>query len=359
MKVCIIGSGLTSLSLAKILINRGLKVDLFSDNLSNIYDKSQTIGISKSNIDFFNKNILNINHLLWNVNKIEIYSEKLNNEKILNFENENKQLFSIINNRKFYDYLLYKLKKNKLFSIKNNNKIISSRQKYNLIINSDPKHQITKKFFYNKFSKNYHSYGHVTLVQHKKIASNNIATQIFTKKGPIAFLPISKSETSIVYSARGKKNIEKNELLYLIEKNLKKYDIKKINDFKSFELKSINLRNYYYENILAFGDLLHRLHPLAGQGFNMALRDIKVLSELINFKINLGIQLDSSICSEFEKKAKPQNYLFSNSIDLIYEFFKLESKTKNKLMSKSIQILGKNKSINKLFTKFADTGLII
>ena len=163
----------------------------------------------------------------------------------------------------------------------------------------------------------------------------------------------------IVYSARGKKNIEKNELLYLIEKNLKKYDIKKINDFKSFELKSINLRNYYYENILAFGDLLHRLHPLAGQGFNMALRDIKVLSELINFKINLGIQLDSSICSEFEKKAKPQNYLFSNSIDLIYEFFKLESKTKNKLMSKSIQILGKNKSINKLFTKFADTGLII
>ena len=359
MKVCIIGNGLTSLSLAKILINRGLKVDLFSDNLSNIYDKSQTIGISKSNIDFFNKNILNINHLLWNINKIEIYSEKLNNEKILDFENENKQLFSIINNRKFYDYLLSKLKKNKLFSIKNNNKIINSRQKYNLIINSDTKHAITKKFFHNKFSKSYNSYGHVTLVEHKKIAPNDIATQIFTKKGPIAFLPISGSETSIVYSARGKKNIEKNELLYLIEKNLKEYDIKKINNFKSFELKSINLRNYYHENILAFGDLLHRLHPLAGQGFNMALRDIKALSELINFKINLGIQIDGSICSEFEKKVKPQNYLFSNSIDLIYEFFKLESKIKNKLMSRSIQILGKNKSINKLFTKFADTGLVI
>ena len=34
----------------------------------------------------------------------------------------------------------------------------------------------------------------------------------------------------------------------------------------SFELKSSNLRNYYKENILAFGDLLHKLHPLAGQG---------------------------------------------------------------------------------------------
>jgi len=54
MKVCIIGSGLTSLSLAKSLINLGLKVDVFSNNYRNNYDNLQTIGISKSNVDFFN-----------------------------------------------------------------------------------------------------------------------------------------------------------------------------------------------------------------------------------------------------------------------------------------------------------------
>ena len=91
----------------------------------------------------------------------------------------------------------------------------------------------------------------------------------------------------------------------------------------------------------------------------MSIRDIKVLSELINFKINLGIQLDSSICSEFEKKVKPQNYLFSRSIDFIYELFKFESKTKNKLMSKSIKLLGKNRSVNRLITKLANTGITI
>ena len=86
MKVCILGSGLTSLSLAKTLINQGLSVDLFSDFTKNIYSKLQTIGISKSNVNFFNSHILNIDKLLWRIKKINIYSENLKDEKILNFE---------------------------------------------------------------------------------------------------------------------------------------------------------------------------------------------------------------------------------------------------------------------------------
>ena len=58
-------------------------------------------------------------------------------------------------------------------------------------------------------------------------------------------------------------------------------------------------------------------------------------------------------------KTKSRNYLFSNSIDFIYEFFNFESKTKTNLMSKSVQFLGKNKLVNKFFTKLADNGMII
>ena len=64
-------------------------------------------------------------------------------------------------------------------------------------------------------------------------------------------------------------------------------------------MKSSNLRKYYKDNILAFGDLLHKIHPLAGQGYNMSIRDIKILSNLINKKIDLGLDIDSSICREF------------------------------------------------------------
>ena len=112
MKVCILGNGLISLTLAKTLVNQGIYVDIFSSNNNFKYKKNQTLGISKSNVDFFNKNILNIKNLLWNINKIEIYSENLNNEKILDFKNQNEKLFSIIKNHDLYNLLLTSLKKN-------------------------------------------------------------------------------------------------------------------------------------------------------------------------------------------------------------------------------------------------------
>ena len=63
--------------------------------------------------------------------------------------------------------------------------------------------------------------------------------------------------------------------------SLKIYQIKKILKLSSFKLSSSNLRNYHHENILAFGDLLHKVHPLAGQGFNMTIRDLKTLLNII------------------------------------------------------------------------------
>ena len=93
MNVAIIGDGLVSLSLAKVLVNKGIKVDIFSDKKKTKIDKTRTIGISKAKIDFFQKNILNIKKISWDINKIEVYSENLKNEKLLNFENSNKEIF--------------------------------------------------------------------------------------------------------------------------------------------------------------------------------------------------------------------------------------------------------------------------
>ena len=138
-----------------------------------------------------------------------------------------------------------------------------------------------------------------------------------------------------------------------------KYDILKINKSVSFDLKSSNLRSYYHKNIIAFGDLLHKIHPLAGQGFNMTLRDIQKIYKLIKFKRDHGLDLDTSICSDFEKNAKDKNYLFSNGIDFIYEFFNFENKINSSVLSKSLNLLGKNKFLNNFFTKLADRGIEI
>ena len=170
-------------------------------------------------------------------------------------------------------------------------------------------------------------------------------------------MPISEYETSVVYSINNylKRDTEINNLIN--NYNLK-YNLKKINKIYSFELKGLSLRSYFHKNILAFGDLLHRIHPLAGQGFNMTIRDIKILNDIIQNKIDLGLPLDSTLNKEFENNQKHKNYIFSSGIDLIHEFFNLERKTKNDFLSKSIKYFNKNPSINKIFTKIADKGFL-
>ena len=80
---------------------------------------------------------------------------------------------------------------------------------------------------------------------------------------------------------------------------------------------------------MAFGDCLHKIHPFAGQGFNMSLRDINIFSKIVDERLKLGLTLDSTIAETFEKEAKHFNFLFSNGIDFIHEFFKFDNRIKN------------------------------
>ncbi len=355
MRVCIFGCGLSSLALAKALVNQKIYVDIIDLHKSYKINKTRTLGISKSNVKFFNKNIINIEKIIWKLNKIEILTENLKNEKIIKFEDKSEYLFSIVKNHKLYEILTKSLNNNKFFNKIRTKKKIDTDQ-YNLVINTDNQNFLTKKYFNKKIIKKYDSYANTTLIKHDKIINNNVAIQVFTNEGPLAFLPISNNETSVVYSINNR-NTKKTNIHNLIRHHNFKYKIKKIEKIQTFELNSLNLRSYYFKNILAFGDLLHRIHPLAGQGFNMTIRDIKYLINIINERIYLGLPLDYSVNREFEKILKHKNYIFSSGVDLVYEFFNFERKSKNSLLSKSVQLLGKNYNINKIFKKIADEGL--
>ena len=357
MKVCILGTGLSALALAKALVNENIKVDITVLNKKNKISQSRTLGISKSNIDYFNNEIINISSIAWKLKKIEILSDNFTNEKILNFENNNEQLFSIIKNYQLYNIINKSLSNSRLCKRINLGKKKIDIKEYELIINTDNSNYFTKKYFNKKIVKEYDSTAYTTIIKHKEI-SNNIAVQIFTKKGPLAFLPVSKNETSIVFSIHNSKFNNEENIINLIKSYNFKYKIKSVEKIDSFKLKSLVLRSYYHDNILAFGDLLHRVHPLAGQGFNMTIRDIKNLMDIIKGRIELGLPLDKFICREFEKKVKHKNYIFSNGIDLIHELFNLERKTNNYILTKAIKKIGNNNSLNKAFTKIADKGII-
>ena len=110
---------------------------------------------------------------------------------------------------------------------------------------------------------------------------------------------------------------------------------------------------------MAFGDLLHKVHPLAGQGFNMTIRDIKDLSEIIQDKIDLGLQLDTFILEEFERKTKKKNLIFCSGIDFIYEFFNFDKQNDGKSLNKILKFIGTNKNFMNSLIKFADKGINI
>jgi len=358
MSVCILGNSLTALTLAKILVNYKIYVDIIFSRKNYKISSSRTIGISKNNVEFFNNNITNIEKLIWNIKTIEIFSENLKNEKLINFKANKSQLFSTIKNHKLYQLLDKDLSKSKFFRTKfSTEKNLSFLNKYELIINCDPFNFITKRYFSKKISKEYNSTAYTTIISHDEIL-NDTAFQIFTKKGPIAFLPISNKKTSIVYSVHNSNDQEEENIKELIINKNFNYKIRNVEKINSFKLKSRNLRSYYYNNILAFGDLLHKVHPLAGQGFNMTIRDIKVLSQIIKKRLDVGLPLNSSVNSEFQKKIKHKNFIFSNGIDLIHELFNIERKTRTNILSKSVKFIGNYPSINRMFTKIADKGVL-
>ncbi|WP_415303962.1 hypothetical protein [Candidatus Pelagibacter sp. Uisw_090] len=137
MNICIIGDGLTSLSLAKNLINKKINVHLYHKNKIKNLLSSRTIGISKNNLDFFRKEIHKIpKNNFWEIKKIEIYSEKLEKENLLKFESGKDNLFYMLKNDDLYKSLIRKISKNKFFKkslINNNSFYINLLKKKNMI----------------------------------------------------------------------------------------------------------------------------------------------------------------------------------------------------------------------------------
>jgi len=369
MNICLIGDGLISLTLARALTRKKIKVCLYHQVYKKFQNNNSVIGITSNNLNFIQKEIIKINpKFLWEINKIQIYNKKNKEKKILDFKKSKKRLFSIIKNYNLYKLLINNLKKDNYFKkikIKDKyfyNKIIND-SKFDLIINCEEHNQISKKHFYNNFVKNYNSTAYTTVIHHKK-KNNQKAIQIFTELGPLAFLPISKSETSIVYSITNQSikygnKLNQIEFNKLILSNNKDYVIKSIEKFNTFKLVSKTLRNYYFKNILCFGNVLHKIHPLAGQGYNMSLRDIKILIDMIKYKKDLGLPIDYSIYENFENKTKHINSLFEFGNDFIYEFFKYKNNYYESFQNKLFSYLNKNDSFKNFAIKYGDRGISI
>ena len=385
-KVCIIGGGLTGLVTAVALSKLNIEIDLVmnSDSSKNI-NSPRTLAISQNNYDFLKS--LKIDSLpdneFWPCTSMKLYSGEKNEElnkifEIKKDQNEKKILYMVK-----YSKLLKKIKKKatksksinfkiqkKISSISNSGflkkiKIKNGNSKYNLVIvcGENLLNGENDLFQDKLIFRSYNEYAITTIIKHN-LVKNNTARQLFIGNEVLALLPISKSETSIVWSVKKsiiKPKAEKNNLY--IKKNIKFYIntfFKNIKSFSNIEINDLNFcvrSKYFNDRTLLFGDILHKVHPLTGQGFNMVLRDLLNLKKILKNKIDLGLDIGSSdILEEFSQKIKPVNLTYSFGIDFLRNCFSNQNKSINKIRDKIIKNLNKNFLVKKTFYNVANIG---
>ena len=366
-KICIIGGGLSGLMSALIINDPEIDIDLIANfKKSNTRDFRAT-AISESNYIFLKQNINKLDKTIFSpVKKINLFYEKgkiINN--FLNFD-EGKNLMFLFENNELKSHLLRLIKKIKFNIIKSevetinisNNEVVFRKgnirkKNYDLIIlclGSNSK-LYSKVVGNREITKNYNEYSITGSVSHR--LKNLSSRQYFLNEGPLAILPFKKNLFSFVWSIDSKYyDINNKNILIILKKRLKKIlntTKLKFNKISSYPLKLSIKKNYYKNNTLILGDGLHTVHPIAGQGFNLVLRDIKVLQKLIKFNLSLGLTLkDSSILNEFSANRKPENIFLGLGIDLTRTFFK-----KNKYFDPIKGIILDNFEDNQILKKFS------
>ena len=135
------------------------------------------------------------------------------------------------------------------------------------------------------------------ILKNTNLNLENIAYERFTKTGPLALLPCGNSQMTYIWSL--KSNEAEDFLLldakFFLEKLQQAFGYKagcfeKIVSRKIYPLVQKVAVSHYVDldsSILLLGNAAHALHPIAGQGFNLSLRDLNVFLGLLAEDKNL------------------------------------------------------------------------
>jgi len=146
---------------------------------------------------------------------------------------------------------------------------------------------------------NYDQSAIVTTVAHERDHEGR-AEEHFLPAGPFAILPLTGKRCSIVWTEEKREaerivTLPDAEFHDELEKRfgLRLGDIEVIGPRRAFPLGLFTARSFIAERIALIGDAAHIIHPIAGQGLNMGLRDVAALAEAVTDAARLGLDIGS------------------------------------------------------------------
>ncbi len=156
-----------------------------------------------------------------------------------------------------------------------------------------------------------------------------IAVEHFLPAGPFAILPMTGDRSSIVWTENA---ALAPRLLALDAAGFHAELARRFGDFLgrievvgprwSYPLALMHAARYGAERLVLVGDAAHVIHPIAGQGLNLGLRDVAVLAELIVDQRRLGLDIGNpELLARYERWRRFDNLALAAVTDGLNRLF--------------------------------------
>lgn len=232
-----------------------------------------------------------------------------------------------------------------------NGQIINTK----LVIGADGRRSSTREYMkVGAYQWSYNQEAVVCIFQHKNSHSNT-AVEHFLPNGPFAVLPMLDSgqgqhQSALVWTQDSHQKPSMMEYsddvfkIALQEQLPEMYgNVLSVEKRQKYPLGLIHAYDYVIERFALIADAAHGIHPIAGQGLNLGLRDIGSLTKIITaaYRDDQDIgKLD--VLKQYDRSRKIDNKSMAAATDLLNHVFSNNSKS-----IRSIRMLGM-KAINKL-----------
>ena len=184
-------------------------------------------------------------------------------------------------------------------------------------------------------------YDHAAIVGafHHEYPHEDIAYEIFYPAGPFALLPLPDDEighrSAIVWSVKGEDGpamMKLGDRAFLAEASKRMGgflgDLTAPSPRASYPLGFHHAARITAERLVLVGDAAHGIHPIAGQGLNLGLRDVATLAEVLVEGKRLGLDLgDPALLERYQRWRGLDTFMVAAATDTLTRLFGIPGKT--------------------------------